>query len=103
MNRIFVMTSLAALLATGCGAAPASGSDTLPMKNLDNCQSLCSSIDMTLTAVVIVADRTGCVCEISGRSGAGGGASIAGGAVIQALNQEQQKKTNQQFITPIQH
>jgi len=98
MHRIF---GAAALLMTismsGCAAQQASNRDELPMENVTQCQSLCSSVNMTLGAVVVVANQTGCVCEVSSRSEAGGSSSVTGGAVVQVLKQqsEQQKKQQQ--------
>lgn len=104
-NRIFgAMSLLTAIFFSGCGAVQASNRDELPMENVTQCQSLCSSVNMTLGAVVVVANQTGCVCEVSGRSEAGGSSSATGGAVAQLLQQQaaqQKKQSEQQLLVPV--
>ncbi len=100
MNRVFGSVSLlTAIFFCGCGAQQASARDELPMENVTQCQSLCSSVNMTLGAVVVVANQTGCVCEVSGRSDAGGSSSVTGGAVVQVLKQRSEQQRQQQQIT----
>ncbi len=73
----------------GCAAVRASGADTIPPKNVEQCRTLCASADMELTSLVIVANQTGCVCQ---HASAGASAAATGGAVAVMLAERQRQE-----------
>ena len=77
---------------SSCAANQASVSDTLPEENLDQCQSLCSSVGLRLTSVVIVANQTGCVCEVAEP----GPTSAAVGGAVTVMLQQRRSQAQQQ-------
>lgn len=63
-----------------------------------DCVSYCGQLSMDMSAVVIIANMTGCVCQPrNARADASGGASAAsGGAVAAVLAAQQQQQAAQQ-------
>ncbi len=86
-----------ALPLCGCVTAPpVSSIRTLPHDTGDICAAHCSSLGMQLSAVVIVRDSTGCVCQPAGAAPrASGGSSAAVGGVLAVLDEEEQRRQQQ--------
>jgi len=64
---------------------------------VSQCRSLCSSAGGTLQSIVIVANKTGCVCDLDGSSSSDAEtAAAAGGAVVSLLQEEEQRRQQQQ-------
>ena len=63
-----------------------------------DCVSYCSQLSMDMSAVVIIANMTGCVCQPrNARADSSGGAAAAsGGAVAAVLAAQQQQRQQQQ-------
>ncbi|ADO74593.1 hypothetical protein [Stigmatella aurantiaca] len=53
---------LLCLLATGCSTLPAT-QFSLPKERATECAANCESLDMKLTAMVVIRNSAGCVCE----------------------------------------
>ncbi len=65
------------------------------MKNVTQCESLCASANLVLTSVVVVANRTGCVCQVPGVAVEGDtSVSVVGGAIA-AMEAEQAARAAQ--------
>ena len=83
---LFLVWSLVVPLA-GCATARAT-SLALPMERATECRQLCEQIDMRMSAVVIIMNSAGCVCEPKPAEGTNaaltGAAAASGGAIIQA-------------------
>jgi hypothetical protein len=97
MPRLALAALLAsALAASGCtiDKAVGGGARLSPALAAD-CADHCRTLDMRLTAVVVVANRGGCVCDPKDRPSAsvGGGAAAAGGAVVLQQTQQQSSPT----------
>lgn len=79
------------LLAAGCAinTGIAGGMYVTPELATD-CAKQCGILRMRLAAVVVVHSTGGCVCEPGDRSADldRGGAAVAGGAVVQAMEQQ---------------
>ncbi|HTO99002.1 MAG TPA: hypothetical protein VMK66_18255 [Myxococcales bacterium] len=95
---------IAAFLAAGCVTARPLGSfTTLPPDTPKECTRLCQSMGLLLTAVVVVADSAGCVCEAQpgtarpagATAAASGGAVIAARAAAAAAQQQQMQQAQQ--------
>lgn len=97
MHRVLLVLALAGLSA--CATAPAVGS----AYHLDpdagkQCQANCETLGMSLDAVVVMANSTGCVCTpraSAERSRTVAGASAAGGAItvfMQARQRQEQQR-----------
>jgi len=90
--------ALAALLASTLAActidkAVGAGMRLSPALAVD-CADHCRTLGMRLTAVVVVANSGGCVCEPIDRTatGAAGAAAVAGGVVVQQSQQQAQQQ-----------
>ncbi len=91
MRKVIVVAAMAAL--AGCTTVSAvTPGYSLDRHSGDECHAHCQALGMTVGAVVIIANRTGCVCQPSGKlPDAGGASAVAGGAVFameQAAEQE---------------
>ena len=90
--RLWLAGSLVSLVA--CQAAlPA---NSVPREAAGECAKHCGTLGMTLSAMVVIANMTGCVCEPTGKRSATaqsepGGAVAAGGAAIAVAIQQQQQ------------
>ena len=73
---------------------------TIPRNTASNCVSYCQTIGLHMSAVVIIMNQAGCVCEpraaatVSTRRSAS--SAVAGGAVIAAVRAQQQQQQQQQ-------
>ncbi len=76
-------------------AQRASGSDTIPKKNVNQCRALCESADLELQSIVIVANQTGCVCQVK-QSATSGAAGAAGGGAVTVLLEQQRRAAQAQ-------
>ncbi len=97
-TRIGPVAAAAGLLlfsATGCFARV--GSDiSVPPDAAGTCAAQCSSIGLQMTAVAIMANNVGCVCQppsrMGGQSQAGGTGATAGMATIMLEQEDQQRR-----------
>lgn len=87
MWRLSLVVSLGVI--SGCGAAMAA--NYVPRQRATECVAHCTGLDMELSAVVVIANMTGCVCQPAGSSPPGprttsatvaGSATAAAGAAI---------------------
>lgn len=94
----FALLAAAGLAASGCTVVRAVGPfHTVPRARADECAAGCAALDMRLSAMVLVMNHAGCVCEPRGGSpGPTAAAAVAGGATIQAIVQQQQQQHQQQ-------
>ncbi|RKH85134.1 hypothetical protein D7Y21_23415 [Corallococcus sp. AB045] len=80
-----------------CSTARAT-SFSLPMERATECRQLCEQIDMRMSAVVIIMNSAGCVCEPKPAEGTNaaltGAAAASGGAIIRAAAAAQQASNN---------
>ena len=91
MNSRTILLSLG-LLGAGCGHVtrpPLTGTTELDHDSGKVCAAHCDTIGMRLAAVVIMSDRTGCVCEP--RDGTTARASAAASFVQQVPDEEQER------------
>ncbi|CAM4494962.1 hypothetical protein [Corallococcus exiguus] len=96
-TRLPLLLSLVLPLAA-CSTARAT-SFALPMERATECRQLCEQIDMKLSAVVIIMNSAGCVCEpkpAEGTTNAAltGAAAASGGAIIRAAADAAQQSSN---------
>jgi len=89
LKRAFFVLAVIAFF-PGCAAQRASFSDSIPMMNVNQCRSLCESVQMELQSIVIVANQTGCVCGVKNAS-SGATAAASGGAVTLLMEQEERR------------
>jgi hypothetical protein len=70
----------------------------LPHELASECSSNCTQLDMRMSAVVIIMNSAGCVCEpkTTATPPTAGSATIAGGAAIQAVLQAQRESRSSQ-------
>jgi len=69
-------------ISSGCFMRPAASmQDGIPKSHVEQCRSLCASANMKLQSIVVIADRTGCVCG----PGSVGAAAASGGALAVML------------------
>lgn len=93
-------SALFLVTATGCMAQVGSNL-TVPADAGQTCKDHCSSIGMTLSAVAIMANNVGCICEPVGKENAAvarEASSVAGGMTVvlmeEAARQQQQASQN---------
>lgn len=93
----FALLIAAGLAASGCTVGHAVGPlFSVPRARADECAAGCAALDMRLSAMVLVMNHAGCVCEPRGGSpGPTAAAGVAGGATIQAVAQQQQQQQQQ--------
>jgi hypothetical protein len=76
---------LVCLLVAGCATAAATRR-SVPRERADECRANCASLGMELSAMVIMMNSAGCVCQPAGRPSASttgaGAAAIAGSVAI---------------------
>ena len=85
------------LLITGCTAPARVGVGRgveIPRDSAGKCESLCSSIGLTLDSVVVMASDVGCVCRAAPAPGASPAATAGGMAAIlfQAAAEQQRQQ-----------
>lgn len=82
---------LLTLVALGCSAAsPLSSGSNLPRERTDECVQACTSLGLQMSAVVVIANSVGCVCEPGTKSGASSKAIGAAGGLLVLASQRQQ-------------
>jgi len=69
----------------------------LPKERATECEANCASLDMRLSAIVVVMSHVGCVCEPRGgtASSSSGPAAAAAEVVIEAVAQQQHPQSAQ--------
>jgi hypothetical protein len=97
MKQLFALIALS--LFCSCAAMPAAVS--VDRERATECVQHCASLDMTLSAIVVIANRCGCVCEpaksgASAESGASLGAVAAAGGMAAVLAAEQSSNDQSQ-------
>ncbi len=76
------------LLLAGCVGTtrpPVARFLTVPPDTAQECSNICQSIGLQLSAVVVVTNSAGCVCEVQPRAGSavpGGASAASAGALI---------------------
>jgi hypothetical protein len=85
-------------LAAGCATLAASNVPT-PKERVTECVDICTGVGLKMAALVVIANRSGCVCEpmdakTSAKNGTAG-AAAAGQAAVVAQEQEEQQAANQ--------
>lgn len=84
-------------LLMGCVApVGVSGAISIPRDAGNNCAEQCGQIGMKLSAVAIMANHIGCVCQPADGAHASQGAAPAGMATIAMLEQQEQDRQQQQ-------
>lgn len=87
MRLSAVLTILGFLLLLACQTVRATGYST-PKERVTECQEICTSVGLKFTALVVIANGAGCVCEPKSEATAStrraGAGAAAGGAVIAA-------------------
>jgi uncharacterized protein (DUF697 family) len=100
LNRL-LRTLLLVVPLAGCGVAPVgvSGAISIPHDARNVCSQQCGTIGMNLSAVAIMANNIGCVCQ----TGAGappvattGASSAAGMATISMIEEQEQEQQEEQ-------
>jgi hypothetical protein len=91
------------MTAYGCAAKVGAENKTIPTNAAAMCESQCQQAGLHMTALAIMAETIGCVCQrdASDSSSDNAGASAAGMATImiqqeQAQQQQQQRQQQQQ-------
>ena len=74
--------ALLALLAAGCAVRPVSTFTTIPKDTPGYCGGVCENMGLKLSAVVVISDQVGCVCEKSASDHASAAAAVAAGGFI---------------------
>ena len=90
--------SALALLAAGCATVSPVGSLVSVEKDTaQQCERHCQSLELVLSAVVIIHNSTGCVCEpaTAGRRIGRQGAAVGGAAAVQVIEEEQRAQQQQ--------
>lgn len=91
--------SALALFAAGCTTvSPVGTLRSVEKDTAQQCEGHCQSIGMRLSAVVIIRNSTGCVCEPAnaGRKIGRQGAAVGGAAAVQMIEEEQRTQQQQQ-------
>ena len=70
-----------ALLTAACAVRPVSGMMTVPNDTPASCTSICENMGLKLSAVVVIANEVGCVCQ-KAADGQAGAAAVAAGVFI---------------------
>lgn len=105
MKTLAITTTFVTLLAAAGCVAPVGvgGPVSIPPNAAATCAGQCSSIGMELSAVAIMANNVGCVCQRrEGTASTGGsvgdqtGATAAGMATIAMQEEEAQQRQRQQ-------
>ena len=89
---------LSIIVQLGCIKTPVGSSAPIPADAGQTCQDYCGEIGMVLSAVAIMADNIGCVCEPTSKSTQldKEAASSAGGMVTVLLQQQAEERQQQQ-------
>ena len=87
---------LVVALCAACAAHPVNTFTTIPKETPTECTSICRSIGLELTAVVVVASEVGCVCEKSPGAAKQQGASAAASGAVIAVERAQRQHPQQQ-------
>ncbi|MFL5321761.1 MAG: hypothetical protein ACJ790_19010 [Myxococcaceae bacterium] len=93
-----ILPLVAALALCSCVTARATQFST-PKERVTECQQLCTDLGLRMSAVVVIMNSSGCVCEPPGTNGNEGKASAAavGGAVIAATAQAHQQQQQRSY------
>ena len=92
------------LLSAACVTPPVSGLARVPAETPDECDKNCGAMGMQMSAVVLVANMAGCVCERPGAAPgrAGGASAVAAGATaaLAAARRQQQQQQPPPYVPP---
>jgi hypothetical protein len=98
MRKLAAVALLAVSTLSACATRKAT-SRSLPRERASECLAHCDTLGMRLTAVVVIMDSAGCVCEpqaapapSASATPVTGAATIAGGATVAAVIAEQQRQ-----------
>lgn len=102
MNRSYCILASSLLFALSGCTAPVGSNLEVPQDAASTCQDHCQSIGMRLTAVAIMANNVGCVCEPRDASASNSSAvrqqssATAGGMTAIAIQAEEQRRQSAQ-------
>lgn len=99
MRRIAVLSLVVGFLLVvlpGCLTPVGTSGFTVPSDAQNQCQSHCRSIGMSLSAVAIMANNVGCICQVSGHARSGLGSAVSAGMATIMIQQETQRQQGQQ-------
>jgi hypothetical protein len=86
-----------AIAAATCGEVrpPVAPNVAVPVDTATQCDKVCQAMGLTLSAVVVVSDRSGCVCERAPGTSApkiGGATASAAGTLFAMLDEEEAER-----------
>ncbi|MFP2908138.1 hypothetical protein ACLESD_24410, partial [Pyxidicoccus sp. 3LFB2] len=58
-----ILVALAFLAASGCFTTQTAAMGDVPKERATECRQICTDLDMRLSAVVVIQNSAGCVCE----------------------------------------
>lgn len=99
-GRVWLLAiAMASLGAVGCNATVGAKGVNIPEDSAQQCESHCRSIGLELSAVAIMANNVGCVCQPAGasrqNSAVGEEASATAGGMTAIVMQEQARQQQQ--------
>src|SRR5690349_10974924 len=74
----YLMSLLLVMATAGCTAKVGAQEKTIPSDAAGTCEAQCQQIGLHMTAVAIMAETLGCVCQATDAGGAPGAAGNAG-------------------------
>lgn len=88
-----------ALLATGCTADVGASSLSVPKDGATQCANQCAVMGLSLSAVAIMANNVGCVCQVQPAARTQGTNAVAPAGMATILLAEEQRRASQQQST----
>ena len=87
MKRLVLLAVLPLAVACSSVQPAVTPHTTVPPNTAEQCSNVCGEMGLVMSAVVIVANQTGCVCEprAGGSPRAGGASASAAGTVMAML------------------
>lgn len=100
-KRLAGLIGFAAIAVTGCVAPVGASSVSIPKDARNVCAYQCGTLGMGLSAVAIMANNIGCVCQggpfdAKPQASSGGASATAGMATIAMLRAQQEAAAQQQ-------
>jgi hypothetical protein len=90
MNRLSLL--LVCLMVSACETFRATELPT-PKERVTECEALCSDVGLEMTALVVMMNRAGCVCEKRRTTPTAAAATTSGGATIAAVQEAARQVT----------
>jgi hypothetical protein len=95
------------LVLAACTTTPPVATWTkLPDDTTEQCRGLCRGIGLDLSAVIVVRNSAGCVCEVhpgQAKASASGGVASAAGALIVSEEEEASRAANEHLPRETEH